>query len=59
MVELLAEGTDPPLHEWVARAGVDLVLLPARHRPLRSAKHPAAAALRRSTAAEVRIVEPR
>ena len=57
--ELLTEGTDPPLDEWVAKAGVDLVLLPARRRPLRSAKHPAAAALRRSAAAEVQIVAPR
>ena len=57
--ELLSDGTDPPLEEWVTGAGVDLVLLPARRRPLRSAKHPAAAALRRSTPAEVRVVEPR
>ncbi len=56
---LLVDGTDPPLHEWVNRDGVDLVLLPARRRPLRSAKHPAAAALRRHTRAEVRIVEAR
>lgn len=57
--ELLAEGDDPPLHEWVAKAGVDLVLLPARRRPLRSLKHPAAVPLRRSTHAEVRIVDAR
>ena len=57
--ELLAEGADPPLHEWVAGAGVDLVLLPARRRPLRSLKHPAAVPLRRSTDAEVRIVDAR
>ncbi len=57
--KLLAEGTDPPLPDWVRGAGVDVVLLPARRRPLRSLKHPAAAALRRSTDAEVRIVDAR
>jgi hypothetical protein len=56
--ELLRDGTDPPLQEWVTGGDVDLVLLPARRRPLRSAKHPAAGALRRRTAAEVRIVDP-
>jgi len=57
--ELLTEGADPPLHEWVTRAGADVVLLPSRRRPLRSAKHPAAAELRRSTGAEIRIVDAR
>ena len=57
--ELLTEGADPPLHEWVTRTGADVVLLPSRRRPLRSAKHPAAAELRRSTAAEIRIVDAR
>lgn len=52
---LLVEGTDPPLDELVARERFDLVLLPARRRPLRSDKHPAAAALRR-LGAEVQIV---
>jgi nucleotide-binding universal stress UspA family protein len=56
---LLTEGSDPPLQEFVARERFDLVLLPAHRRPLRSAKHPAADALRRSTAAEVRIVDAR
>jgi hypothetical protein len=55
--DLLIEGTDPPLAEFVATAGYDVVLLPSRRRPLRSAKHPAAAALRRRTRAEVRIVD--
>ena len=57
--ELLAEGTDPPLYDRVASAGIDLVLLPSRRRPLRADKHPAAAALRRRTGAEIRIVEAR
>ena len=54
----LIEGTDPPLYEFVAAAGFELILLPARRRPLRSTKHPAAAALSR-TGAEVQIVDPR
>jgi hypothetical protein len=57
--ELLTEGAGPPLEELVTRAGVDIVLLPSRRRPLRSAQHPAAAALRRSTGVEVRIVAAR
>jgi nucleotide-binding universal stress UspA family protein len=56
--ELLIEGVDPPLADWCAAAGFDLILLPARRRPLRSLKHPAAGRLRRQTAAEVRVVEP-
>jgi nucleotide-binding universal stress UspA family protein len=54
--ELLVEGIDPPLAEWCAASGFDLILLPARRRPLRSLKHPDAARLRRHTAAEIRIV---
>jgi nucleotide-binding universal stress UspA family protein len=57
--ELLAEGSDPSLGEWVTRAGVDVVLLPSRRRLSRSAKHPAAAALRRATGAEIQIVDAR
>jgi hypothetical protein len=57
--ELLRDGIDPPLQDWVTGAGVDLVLLPARRRPLLSTKHPAATALLRNTPAEVRIVESR
>jgi hypothetical protein len=54
--KLLVPGEDPPLAAWIDAAGFDVVLLPARRRPLRSAKHPAADQLRRSTSAEVRIV---
>jgi hypothetical protein len=54
--ELLIEGVDPPLSEWCAASGFDLILLPARRRPLRALKHPDAARLRRRTTAEVRIV---
>lgn len=56
--ELLVDGADPPLPEFVAVAGFELILLPARRRPLRSSKHPVAAALSH-TGAEVRIVDPR
>ena len=38
--ELLLDGVDPPVHELAARDRFDLVLLPARRRPLRSCKHP-------------------
>jgi nucleotide-binding universal stress UspA family protein len=55
---LLVEGVDPRLDEFVAAQHFDLVLLPARRRPLRSTKHPAAAALER-LGAEVRVIEAR
>jgi hypothetical protein len=55
--KLLVQDKDPPLAAWIAACGFDVVLLPARRRPLRSAKHPAVDQLRRSTSAEVRIVE--
>jgi nucleotide-binding universal stress UspA family protein len=55
---LLVEGVDPRLDEFVAVQHFDLVLLPARRRPLRSTKHPAAATLRR-IGAEVRVIEAR
>jgi hypothetical protein len=57
--ELLIEGAGPPLGAWCAASGFDLILLPARRRPLRSLKHPAAARLRRQTAAEVQVVAAR
>jgi hypothetical protein len=57
--QLLVQGQDPPLAAWIAAGGYDVVLLPARRRPLRSAKHPAADPLRRSTGAEVRVVDAR
>jgi nucleotide-binding universal stress UspA family protein len=57
--ELLMEGVDPPLAQFTAAGGFDLVLLPARRRPLRSGKHPEASALRSVAGAEVRIVDPR
>lgn len=56
--ELLIEGVDPPLAEWSAAAGFDLILVPARRRSLRHERHPEAARLRRETDAEVRVVSP-
>jgi hypothetical protein len=56
--KLLIDGTDPALEAWTAAAGFDLVLLPARRRPLRAPGHPAAAALRRA-GAEVEVVARR
>lgn len=53
---LLVEGEDPRLEEWIAGQALDLVLLPARRRLLRTPGHPVAARLRRVTDAEVRIV---
>jgi hypothetical protein len=54
--KLLVAGTDPPLAAWIDAGGFDVVVLPARRRLLRRAKHPAADQLRRSTSAEVRVV---
>jgi hypothetical protein len=55
--KLLVQDKDPPLVAWVAAGGFDVVLLPARWRPLRRSKHPAAEALRRSTGADVRVID--
>jgi hypothetical protein len=58
-VRLLVEGSDPPLENWVAQGGFDIVLLPARRRFLRSLGHPAVRRLQRLTDAEVRVVDVR
>jgi hypothetical protein len=57
--KLLVQDKDPQLATWIAAGDFDVVLLPARRRPLRSAKHPAADQLRRSTSAEIRVVDAR
>jgi hypothetical protein len=57
--KVLIEGSDLPLNEWIAAASVALVLLPARRRVLRAATHPAAARLRQSTDAAIRVVHPK
>jgi len=56
---LLIDGADQTLEQLAGSGGFDLVLLPARRRPLsRGARHPDAARLRLTVGAEVRIVEP-
>jgi hypothetical protein len=57
--ELLLEGVDPPLERFTADGAFELVLLPARRRPLRGAGHPAAARLARVARAEVRVIDQR
>jgi K+-sensing histidine kinase KdpD len=54
---VLVEGVDPPLVRWCEEAGFNLILLPARRRPLRALKHPLAARLRQ-TGARVQVVRP-
>lgn len=55
--ELLIEGRGRPLHDLTARDKCDLVLLPARRRPLRSFKRPAVD-LSSAGSPEVRVVQP-
>jgi hypothetical protein len=57
--QMLVQGSDPPLHEWIASRDFDLVLLPARRRLIGAARHPEGARVRASTTAEVREVDPR
>jgi hypothetical protein len=52
--KVLVERRDPPLTEWVAGGGFDLVLLPARRLTLGG--HSAVRKLRRSSAAEIRVI---
>jgi hypothetical protein len=54
--ELLVEGRDPPLEQFLAERGVELVLLPARHSMPGTRRHPAARRLRRLPGCEVRLV---
>ena len=55
--ELLLDGVSPSLDELAGR--FDLVLLPARRRPMRAPGHPAAGRLRRAAGAEIQVVAPR
>lgn len=55
--KLLVQDKDPPLAAWIAARDFDVVLLPSRRHLLRGAKHPAADRLRRSTSADVRILD--
>ena len=56
--KVLVQDRDPPLATWIAAGDFDLVLLPARRRPLRRMKHPDGDRLRRASGAEVLIVRP-
>jgi nucleotide-binding universal stress UspA family protein len=53
---LLVDGADQTLEQLARSGGFDLVLLPARRRPLRAASHPAASRLKRVAGTEIRIV---
>jgi len=55
---LLKDGADQTLAQLAQSGGFDLVLLPARRRPLRAAGHPEASRLARVAGAEIRIVAP-
>jgi hypothetical protein len=55
---MLIERRDPPLATWIAQTAIELVLLPARRRGLRSLRHPEARRIRRHALAEVRVVSP-
>jgi nucleotide-binding universal stress UspA family protein len=55
---LLVDGADQTLEQLARSGGFDLVLLPARRRPLRAAGHPEASRLGRVAGAEIRIVAP-
>ena len=57
--ELLIDGVWPSLDEFAAAGRFDLVLLPARRRPMRAPSHPAAERLRRATGAEIQVVARR
>jgi hypothetical protein len=57
--ELLIEHAWPSLDEFAAAGRFDVVLLPARRRPLRAPGHPAAERLRLATGAEIQVVAPR
>jgi nucleotide-binding universal stress UspA family protein len=57
--ELLLDGVSPSLDELAAAGRFDLVLLPARRRPMRAPGHPAAGRLRRAAGAEIQVIAPR
>ena len=55
---LLQDDADQTLEQFARSGGFDLVLLPARRRPLRGAYHPQAHRLEHLAGAEIRIVAP-
>ena len=56
---LLVDGVPPSLEEFAVDGRFDLVLLPARRRPLRVSHHPQAKRLGQVPGAEIRIVDRR
>ena len=56
---LLIEDLDPSLDEIASGDAFNIVLLPARRWALRAGRHPAKAGLMRTTAAEIRVIDPR
>jgi nucleotide-binding universal stress UspA family protein len=58
MFVLLIDGADQTLEQFASSGGFDLVLLPARRRPLRGVYHPEAPRLEHLVRAEIRIVVP-
>jgi hypothetical protein len=54
--EVVSEGGNASLAGWAATGAFDVILLPTRRRLFSRRTHPAAATLRRSTAADVRVV---
>lgn len=53
---VLVDGCDPPLEEFAATGGFDLILLPSRRPRWVHAGHPSARRLSGRTSAEVRLV---
>ena len=54
--EVVVEGGNTSLAGWAADGAFDIILLPGRRRLFSRGGHPFAAALRESTAADVRVV---
>ena len=54
--DVVVEGGNTSLAGWAAGGAFDIILLPARRRLFSRGAHPLAAALRESTAADVRVV---
>ena len=57
--ELLIDRVPPSLDDFAAAGRFDLVLLPARRRPMRAPGHPAAERLRRATGVDIQVIAPR
>ncbi len=53
---VVVEGGNASLAAWAADGGFGIILLPARRRLFSRGGHPLAAALRKSTTADVRVV---